>query len=193
MDKLQELKIRSFIEAKNNTDDDGNVNVFDIICKNYKQISLNLYTTLGEEHISPNYSSIQEILFEESEKTNFMWYLLIKSADLFYEKYSRLPGENVLHENFEDDIYIFKECYYEYLNNQGRKEKLQEINFDIDIENKFFHEFCRNSNYVAVPLCSILGSMASQEIIKMITYQFKAVEHTIIFNGIDTTTSMFKI
>jgi hypothetical protein len=79
------------------------------------------------------------------------------------------------------------------LNQNHNREKLEAIEFNCEIEDIFFHEFCRNSKSVVVPVTSMIGSMASQEIIKMITYQFKSISNTIVFDSIHNTTSLFKI
>jgi len=172
---------------------DGEVNVFDVLCKNFKQMSMNHYKDLKKENDDPDFLTIQDNLYDEAELTNFIWYLLVNSSQIFFEKNMRYPGQGLSHDNFESDIFILKNCYEEYLSKNNRRSKLEEIGFNCDIEEKYFHEMCRNSNSCVVPACSMLGSMASQEIIKLITYQFKAVENTIIFNGIHSTTTMFKI
>jgi len=132
-------------------------------------------------------------LYEELDLNNFIWLLLIKSSDLFHLKYKRFPGENLSHTNFQEDIPLLKECYKELLRQNNYKEKLEKIEFDIEIKDNYFHEFCRNSNSVIMSATSILGSFASQEIIKLITYQFKAVNNTIIYDGIHSYTTMFNL
>lgn len=185
LDKVLEHSILCYLS--------GEVNVFETMSKNYKQMSLNIYKDLKAELENPDFSTVQDNLYDEAELTNFIWYLLINAAEMFKAKHKRFPGENIAHESFENDIPLLKNCYEEYLNKNNNKSKLEEIGFNSEIEEKYFHEFCRNSNSCIVPACSMLGSMASQEIIKMITYQFKAVEHTIIFDAIHSTTTMFKI
>jgi hypothetical protein len=156
-------------------------------------MSIGKYKDLKEEIINPNFETIQDYLYEELDLNNFKWLLLIKASDLFYMKNNRFPGENLLHTNFQEDISLLKQSYKELLCNYNYKEKLEKIDFNIEIEDSFFHEFCRNSNSVIMPATSILGSFASQEIIKLITYQFKAVNNTIIYDGIHSYTSMFKL
>jgi len=156
-------------------------------------MSLNIYKDLKSESENPDFASVQDNIYDEAELTNFIWYLLIKSAEIFRGEHKRFPGEGLPHESFESDIPLLKKSYEELLARNNNKEKLEEIGFDCGFEEKYFHEFCRNSNSCVVPACSMLGSMASQEIIKMITYQFKAVEHIIIFDAIHSTTTMFKI
>ena len=156
-------------------------------------MSLNLYKDLKAEIETPDFSTVQDNLYDEAELSNFIWYLLIKSVEIFNEKFKRFPGEALPHDNFESDIPLLRKSYEEFLQKNNNKAKLEEIGFNCEIEEKYFHEICRNSNSCIVPACSMLGSMASQEIIKLITYQFKAVEHTVIFDAIHSTTTMFKI
>lgn len=185
LDHVLENSILSYLE--------GEINVFETVCKNYKQMSLNQYKDLREENETPDFSSVQDYLYDEAELTNFIWYLLLKSSEIFYAKHNRFPGEGLKHDNFETDIPLLQNAYKELLETNSNQEKLVNIGFNCEIDEKYFHEICRNSNSCVVPACSMLGSMASQEIIKMITYQFKAVENTIIFDAINNTTTMFKI
>jgi hypothetical protein len=156
-------------------------------------MSIYKYKDLQEEIINPNFESIQDYLYEELDLNNFIWLLLIKSSDLFHMKYKRFPGENISHSNFQEDVHLLKQSYKELLSNYNYKEKLEKIEFNIEINDNFFHEFCRNSNSVIIPATSILGSFASQEIIKLITYQFKAINNTIIYDGIHSYTTMFNL
>ena len=70
-------------------------------------------------------------------------------------------------------------------------QKDKKIEFDLVIDNKFYYEMCRFSNSRIAPIVSLIGSIASQEIIKLITYQFMTVNNTIILNGITSKTSNF--
>jgi len=190
---MADLKLDHVIEHKITSYMDGEINVFDSICKNFRQMSLNNYKDLKEELETPDFTNVQDYLYDEAELTNFIWYLLVNSSQIFYETNKRYPGQNLSHDNFETDIQLLKNCYQQYISRNNIKEKLEEIGFNCEIEEKYFHEMCRNSNSCIVPACSMLGSMASQEIIKLITYQFKAVENTIIFDAIHSTTTMFKM
>ncbi len=156
-------------------------------------MSLNIYKEINAELENPDFASVQDNLYDEAELTNFIWYLLIKSAEAFNVEHKRFPGEALPHESFEADIPLLRKSYEEFLAKNNTKAKLEEIGFNCDIDERYLHEFCRNSNSCVVPACSMLGAMASQEIIKLITYQFKAVEHTVIFDAIHSTTTMFKI
>ena len=53
------------------------------------------------------------------------------------------------------------------------------------INKDYVYEFCRMGKSYVPPCVSIIASIASQEIIKMITYQFETVNNTIIYDGLE--------
>ena len=61
------------------------------------------------------------------------------------------------------------------------------------IGEEYVFEFCRMGKGQVPPCISMIGSMASQEAIKMITYQFDTVNNTILYDGINVTLSSFKL
>ena len=99
-------------------------------------MSICRYKDLEEEMTNPNFESIQDYLWEELDLNNFIWLLLIKSSDLFYVKFKKLPGENLSHKNFQEDVPLLKECYEELLNTNNYREKLEKIEFNVEIKFK---------------------------------------------------------
>jgi hypothetical protein len=183
-DDLKKDKVISFFNTIET--DHNSVNYLDILCKNWPQASLFTYSTLKEEHESP--IPEDNMIYEPTDQRNFIWYLLIKSADLFYSKCNRFPGQ-LDHSSFEKDIPALRECFNEFFT----EEKNKNINFDLSlVTDDYLFEFCRFSNSRVPPMVSIIGSVASQEIIKLITYQFKTIDNTLILDGIHSTTSCFK-
>ena len=156
------------------------------ICKNWPQISLIQYPFVKEEYSGVYYNSND--FDEEFQRINFIWYLLIKSADIFFEKYNRYPGQYLKNETFDSDVILFKECFKDFIciENKVIPFELPE-NFE-----DYVYEFCRFSNSKIVPANSIISSIAAQEAIKLITYQFKTIDNTLIFDGINSTISVFK-
>ena len=77
------------------------------------------------------------------------------------------------------------------------KEEYNKLSVKPDVGNQLnednVFEFCRMGKGYVPPIVSIVGSMASQEIIKLITYQFETVNNTIIYDGINVTLSKIKI
>lgn len=184
-DKDLSLKVEQ-IKASLETED---INYINIISKNYPQISLFHYSSIKEEEVGENYKFND--FDEEKDKINFIWYLLIKTADLFFEKHGRYPGQ-LNHDQIEQDIPEVDKTFHEYLN---INDKISKLPFDYtQVYNKnLVFEFCRFSNSKVVPAVSIISSIAAQEIIKLITYQFKTINNTIIFDGVNSTLSRFKL
>lgn len=164
----------------------GEINYIDIICKNWPQISLFHYTSIEKEDRGTFFK--ENDFDEEHNITNFIWYLLIKASDIFYEKEKRFPGQGS-HDKFDKDINDLRDALNIYLTN-----KLDNLPFDSSrISDEYLYEFCRMSNSKMVPAISIISSIASQEIIKLITYQFESINNTVIFDGIHSTISTFKV
>lgn len=111
---------------------------------------------------------------------------MFKASDRFYEKYNTYPGTKT---DFENDVGILKGYCEECLQDLGSNLPIDKTLLGED----YIYEFCRYGNSYIPCIVSIIGSMASQEIIKMITYQFDTVNNTIIYDGINVTLSTFKI
>ena len=100
----------------------------------------------------------------------------------------RYPGNC---EIWKDDVNLLKNEFDEEI-------KLLDKNIPFDVNsisnlNDYLFEFCRFGHSLLPPCVSIIGDIASQEIIKLITYQFETVNNTIIYNGIGVNLSCFKI
>ena len=163
-------------------------NIIEIICKNWSQMS----------HFSYNKfeTTIPELLeldvFEEHNKVNLIWYFLTKSAEIYNEKYGAYPEYN---ENKEETKKKFIEVIKNYLTGLSQDGNFDAITLeDVVSDEKFYvDEFIRNSRLFVAPCVSIVGSVASQEIIKLITYCFETINNTIIFDGINTNMSVYNM
>lgn len=175
-DKLNQIKMRL---------NDSEINFIDIVCKNWPQISLFKYPHCKDEAIGKWLLTGE--FDEEYQMLNLGWYILAKATEKFNEKHQRYPGEC---NNFKEDIPLLKE-YYEGLVNDLK----EFIPFDISsiVNDDHIFEMCRFGRGKVAPCVSIIGSMASQEIIKMITYQFETVNNTIVYDGTHVMLSTFKI
>lgn len=160
--------------------------VLDIVCKNWPQISLFEYSTL--ENSLPNASELD--IYEEQNKVNFIWYLMIKASQRFQDKFGHFPG----HENHLGDLDNFKAIFIDFIKNSPNSSLLP-----LDIEefcppdDRYISEFLRMSDSKVITAISIIGSIASQEIIKLLTYCFMTVNNTIIYDGVNVTVSTFNL
>jgi len=169
------------------------LNMVDIICKNCQQITLFSYSTIGEEKITPKYDEGDLTTYDENADgmvmyENFKWYLMMKASDHFFIKHQRYPGQYKDHDKFSEDVPELQTCLAEVIKKQS-SEPFFNIN---DIDEKYFYETCRFSNFQVAPIVSIVGSITTQEVIKLITYSFLTVSNTVIFNGIVSNTNRFE-
>lgn len=171
-------------------------NVFDLICKNWSQLNYHEFSLF--ETSLPDLSSIDA--YDEKDKTNLIWYILFKSSEIYYVKYGKYPGKYLFDKDFheEKDEFLneydsFKAVISHYLENSQFKERNVFCRTVEEIPDYMIKEFLRNSRLTVIPLVSIIGAISSQEIIKLLTYSFETINNTIIFNGIDVSSSVFNM
>ena len=160
------------------------IDIVDILNKNWPQVSLFVYPDNANEEEAKNFDPDQ--FDEDFQKLNFVWYLLFRASDKFMNKNKRYPGQNI--DDFKKDVPELFDLLKEEYNKLSVKPDLGNY---LNEDNTF--EFCRMGKGFVPPVVSIVGSMASQEIIKLITYQFETVNNTIIYDGINVTLSNIKI
>ena len=160
------------------------IDIVDILNKNWPQVSLFVYPDYSFEEEAKDFDPDQ--FDEDFQKLNFVWYLLFRASDKFVTKNKRYPGQNI--DDFKKDIPELFTLLKEEYNKLSAKPDLGNY---LNEDNVF--EFCRMGKGYVPPIVSIVGSMASQEIIKLITYQFETVNNTIIYDGINVTLSTLKI
>ena len=160
------------------------IDIVDILNKNWPQTSLFVYPDHNLEKEGKNLDPEQ--IEEDFQKLNFVWYLLFRASDEFEKKNGRYPGSKI--DDFKKDVNeLFNLAKSEYEGLSNKPDLGEQLN-----ENNAF-EFCRMGRGDVPPIISILGSMTSQEIIKLITYEFETVNNTVIYDGINITLSNIKI
>ena len=175
---------KSQLDKLINNLNENQVDIVDILNKNWPQVSLFSYPDNTKEEKGENFDEDQ--LDEDFKKLNFVWYLLFRASDKFRNKNNRYPGEI---SDFKSDISELLELAKEEFNKLIKKPSgIEEL---INEDNAF--EFCRMGGGFVPPVISITGSIASQEIIKLITYQFQTVNNTIIYDGINVCLSNIQI
>ena len=160
------------------------IDIVDILNKNWPQTSLFVYPDNTEEKDGKNLDIYQ--IDEDFQKLNFVWYLLFRASDAFEKKNGRYPGDKI--DDFKKDIPELFSLVKTEFDGLSNKPELGEI---LNEDNVF--EFCRMGRGDIPPIISIIGSITSQEIIKLITYEFETVNNTVIYDGINVTLSNIKI
>ena len=172
-------------------------NVVDLVCKNWPQLNFQSFSFFETEF--PNLTEIDA--YEEKDKFSLIWYVLMKASEVFYMNNGRYPGSSIKKVDSENMI---AEEDFDYLSDKpefisvlnayltvANREPNSFINSISDIDDDFICEFLRNGRLKVIPIVSIIGSIASQEIIKLLTYSFETITNTIIFDGINVNLSVF--
>ena len=162
------------------------VDIIDILNKNWPQITLFEYPEYEEEETGKNLD--RENFDDEHKKSNFIIYILFRASQIFGEKNKRFPGENI--KDFESDVNELKSISSVLLQKITPPPFENALSY---LSNDIIHEFCRMGHSLLPPVVSFFGSVASQEIIKLITYQFKTFNNTLIYDGVNVVLSDFKI
>lgn len=124
--------------------------------------------------------------YEVPEHTPLLWYLGIRACQVFFQKYGRYPGTS---DDWEPDVAllfenIWKQVVHHYqLHDQ---ELVQEHGLSI------CQELTRYANAEIHNIASVVGGVASQEAVKIITGQYIPFDNSYVFNGIVSVAGVYK-
>lgn len=97
------------------------------------------------------------------------WYFVFRATDLFRKRHNRDPEPK--------DVPKLKETVAEVLMSNS-------VDKDVfTVDDNLVEEMCRGANSHIVTVCSVMGGIASQEVIKLLTRQFTPLQNTLIFEG----------
>ena len=112
------------ITNKINNSSTDEIDIIDILNKNWPQTSLFIYPNYKEEEKGKNLS--EEEFDEDFKKINFIYYLLFRASEKFFEKNKRYPGTE---EDFEKDVPELEELLKNEVNLLEIKPLIMFMNF----------------------------------------------------------------
>lgn len=203
---LSELKgflvhaLASFPAAATVTDEE-----LSIFSQNIYNLDLLQMRTVAEEYTSIVPDDITEDLSmatmegdELPDQLPLLWYLGLSACRMFYQQQGRYPG--VVSPNDDDtwqqDIAPLQDCLVAVV----RRYKLQDndlikgtlLSRGDDGKNKYAAELARYGNAEYHAIASVVGGVASQEAVKIITGQYVPLNHTYVYNGIASTGGVYR-
>jgi amyloid beta precursor protein binding protein 1 len=118
-------------------------------------------------------------------------YTGLRLCDLFYESFGRYPGEFPLtineidtdQQQFEIDLSDLKR-----ISKKLSGDKQQSI-----LSEQILEELCRYGASELHSIAAFIGGCCAQEAIKLITHQYVPIDNLLIYNGIQQSTSVFKL
>jgi len=121
--------------------------------------------------------------FQTMQYGDGKWYAAQRAAWRFQAKHGRFPGENVAKP--EDDFSDLRTIGNELVKDLGLDEDA--------LEDEYLKEISRFGNSQIHTTGALLGGMAAQEIIKLLTHQWTPMNNTYVFNGIRSTGAVFEV
>lgn len=121
-------------------------------------------------------SLLAEQLDDADSGDTVVYYVLLRAVDRFFSQMNRYPG--LYDEHVELDIPAVK----------GHVHKLlQEWGLSQQVKDEFVHEMCHYGACEIPSVAALIGGVAAQEVIKVITGQFIPLNNTFIYNAIKQT------
>eukprot|EP00775_Hariotina_reticulata_P012383 gene12383-12517_t len=163
-------------------------------CRNARSITVVRYRTLAEEFGSedsginsnrgPSSRSQQLIaaLSEEGTAANANLYVLLRACDRFAQAHGRYPG--AYDKDVEDELPLLKACAQQVLGELGAGAA--------QLQDDYVAEMCRLGAAELHVVAAVMGGMAAQEAIKLVTQQFVPFNGSLIYNAMASTTSIFQ-
>eukprot|EP01115_Flamella_aegyptia_P015652 TRINITY_DN97685_c0_g1_i2.p1 TRINITY_DN97685_c0_g1~~TRINITY_DN97685_c0_g1_i2.p1 ORF type:complete len:332 (+),score=72.42 TRINITY_DN97685_c0_g1_i2:597-1592(+) len=150
-------------------------------CKNSMFLSVIRYRSLEDEY--NNKTAKTSLISSELENPDSLisFYIALRAVDKFFSKNNRIAGSTNAH--LEQDLKETKDLAHHIVNELNLK------NFD----SKFVEELVSYAGTELHTISALLGGVASQEIIKLITHQYSPMDNTFIFNGLNSSSAVFQL
>ena len=176
---------------------DKNVDHEDVhtFCRNICSLDLLTTRSVEEEHSAASHDEIVDEWnmtlmdpYEEPEQTPFLWYIALRACHVFYDKYSRYPGTI---DKYLQDVDPLQECIVKVVHDLKLQDNDLIQKTILHSDKKYAVEMARQANAELHTVASVLGGVASQEAVKVITGQYVPLNNTYIYNGIASTGGVY--
>ncbi len=121
-------------------------------------------------------------------QTPLLWHIALRAADAFYDEYGCYPGKESQISALENDAKVVQQKLMEIIQKMGLEENelilTTILSKEEGMENAFAKEITRYYNAEIHNIASVVGGVASQEAVKLITRQYVPIKGTFVYNGI---------
>ncbi|CAI7803279.1 unnamed protein product, partial [Closterium sp. NIES-54] len=156
-----------------------------LFCKNARNLRVVRFKPLSEEFGAGAPACIPTLqrLMSSHDGSHAAQYVLLRAADHFYSQFHRYPG-SFPGDVDDDDVARLKSLAGTIVSGGGSPSQSPSIPDDLTAE------MCRFGASELHCVAAVIGGVASQEAIKLITKQFVPVSGTLIYNGISQSSSV---
>lgn len=156
------------------------------VCKHARALRVVRYKALAAEAAGSegcNSAALQQALACEATQANASFYVLLRASDRFHATHRRLPG--LLDSQLEGDVLQLKAAANALLAECGVS--------GAAISDDYVVEMCRAGGAELHVVAALVGGMAAQEAIKLVTEQFVPVPGVLMYNGITCSTAVLEL
>jgi amyloid beta precursor protein binding protein 1 len=144
-----------------------------LFTKNWNQMDLIRFRSLETEYTAPN---TDDLAMEWSdEESLIMWYVGLRAVQQFETKNGRWPGVDVT--DLTDDTTEVKALGDSLVASMGAPE-------GTGFPQEYAEEMVRYGNSEIHTMASLMGGIASQEAVKLVTRQYTPANNTFIYSGV---------
>lgn len=123
--------------------------------------------------------------YEVPEHTPLLWYLGVRACQVFFQQHGRYPGTV---EPWESDVELLQEHWTQV----AQHYQLHDQELVQQHAANICQELTRYANAEIHTLASVVGGVASQEAVKIITGQYIPLDNTYVFNGIVSVAGVYR-
>lgn len=155
---------------------------------NFDSSSLPNFDTLQSDSREDLLCSTMDPYETDLMQTPLLWFIALRACDAFYDRHGHYPGKHDQTLALEADVSEVYKLMGEVVGNMGLKEcdfivesLLSEKGKDVA------REVVRYDEAEIHTIAAVVGGVASQEAVKLITGQYVPVDDTYMYNGIAST------
>mmetsp|Transcript_22553 Transcript_22553/g.33400 ORF Transcript_22553/g.33400 Transcript_22553/m.33400 type:complete len:623 (+) Transcript_22553:138-2006(+) len=178
-----------------------------IFCKNIYNIRLTKTRSYQQEYTFDFGDEKDEIMgeiaeatydaYEVPDQTPLLWFIALRACDAFYDQHGHYPGQDGRELALESDTNDVQKHIVDIVEKLGLSENelVQStlLSKEEEKKNAYAKEMTRYNNAEVHNIASVVGGVASQEAVKMITGQYVPIDGNYIFNGIAGVAGIFKL
>ena len=165
-----------------------------------------LSKTLASTDMPSNFESIQsdardDLLMSTMDPyetdpvhTPLLWWIALRACDAFYDRHHHYPGKHDQELALEADANEVYKCMLEIAFSLGLKDCdfIKEQLLDQEKGKDLAREVVRYDEGEIHNIAAVVGGVASQEAVKLITGQYVPFDDTYVYNGIASTAGVYR-
>nr|KJB30557.1 hypothetical protein B456_005G149600 [Gossypium raimondii] len=151
--------------------------------KNARKLKVCRYRSIEDEYNNPSPAELHKYLTDEDYSIAVGFYILLRAVDRYAANFNHFPGQ--FDGGLDEDISRLKTTAVSLLNDLGCS--------GLTLTEDLINEMCRFGAAELHAVAAIIGGIASQEVIKLITKQFVPMTGTFAFNAIDHKSQLLNL